>query len=264
MAHTATRAALLLWMSSAPAFAWTEPGGLMVTNDSGQRAEVYVDGVWRGFVMDDTSRGFSAVPGTHDVHVTWSDGTAVVDARVQLAGGRASPLYVSAPPTGVQLSNHGAAPLWVEVPGVRPLWLLPGGTAELSVAANAPFTVLGSVYGPGGLVQVSHTTLAPCPGHAVRAELGYTAAPPATTVTVTNAEDHVLRFYLNGAEVAVIPVGETRTWDVAPGRFDVMIVEHVDGVLFSRSVTFDPRNDHRIRVQRGNTLVETSHTVAVR
>jgi hypothetical protein len=253
-----------MWGAGPTALAWSEPGGVMVTNDSGQQVEVYVDGQWRGSIRDDDQRVFSAWPGSHDVRVAWPDGTAVASDRVQLAPGRPSSMVVRPPPTTFALTNQGQAPLWVEVPGVAPFWMLPGMNQSLTLGVTGPLPVVTSVYGRGGLVPVGQLSLNPCPGHVVQAPLGFVAAAPATTVTVTNLEDHTLRVYLGGTEVAVIPVGETRTWDVRPGRTDVMIVEHGDGVLFSQAVTFDPRNDHRIRVRRGATMVETTRTVAVR
>lgn len=249
---------------SNPAAAWTTPGGVQITNTSGRQVDIWVDGAWRGALADRDTRTFSALPGAHSLQVAWPDGTQLLQSQVNLSSGRATSVQIAPPPTTLALGNHGAAPLWVELPGVTPFWMMPGTDTRLTLHSNAPIPLQASIYGRQGLIPVSQQTLAPCAGHVVQAEIGWTAPTPSTTITVTNLEDHTLRIYVAGQEAAVVPVGQTRSWEVTPGRFEVMVVEHQDGVLFQQTVSFDPRNDHRLRVQRGGATVETTRTTVVR
>ncbi|HMV65962.1 MAG TPA: hypothetical protein PKA64_03850, partial [Myxococcota bacterium] len=114
-------AAALGLLFTAPAAAWgPPPGGVQLTNTTGQRVDVWLDGAWRGTLPDRDTRTFSALPGAHALQVAWPDGTTILQSQVSLTPGRASAVQLAPPPTTLALGNHGAAPLWVEVPGAAP------------------------------------------------------------------------------------------------------------------------------------------------
>jgi hypothetical protein len=226
-----------------------------IDNDAGGQVEVWLDGVWRGSVRAGDERAFTTTPGAHGLSAMWSDGTPLITQTVVTSPQGLTRVRVTPPMATVNLSHRGQAPVWVEVPGVAPFWMLPGAVQQLTLPLASGMTVTTSVYGRMGLTPVASVPLFLRAGQVTVAEVGWTAVAPSSTVTLTNLEDHLVRVYIGGAEVAVVPPGQSRTWEVAPGRFQVLIVEQTDGVVLDQVVTFDPRRDHLVRVTGGRGMV---------
>jgi hypothetical protein len=162
----------------------------------------------------------------------------------------------------VLFTHRGLAPVYVQVGALTAFWALPGQDQRLDVPlpSGAPLVaVTTSVYGPRGLVPVDTQPLALTPGHLATFEVGWTAT---STITLTNLEARPVRVYIGGAEAAMVGVGQTTTFSVAPGRFDVLVVEERGCVLFQQAVAFDPRRDHRVLVSgaTGTMTVQTTRT----
>lgn len=236
---------------------------LQVVNDSGAELVVYVDGSFRGNVRIADQRSFTTPPGAHDVQITWTDRTPILRDRVVTSLQRPTVLRVPPPVVPVVLTNSSPGPVWLDLAGREAdLWLLPGArhTVHLPIGTTSPLTT--SVYGPRGLVPVQQLDLVARAGATV--EVGFYAPPPASTITLTNQDARTLRVYIAGQEVAMVPPGQTRAWEVAPGRFDVLVVEERGRVLFQQAVTFDPRRDHNLRVVNGRGVMDNPRYLAAR
>lgn len=218
-----------------------------VDNEAGAPIEVYLDGQYRGSVRAGDERSFTATPGNHGLVATSAGHTLYNRAVVTTPRG---PTRVVVQPAMVPLTltHHGAGPVWVELAGATPFWMMPGASQTLMVQPQPGLAVTTSIYGRGGLFPVATVPVQLMPGRGATLEVGYTAAPPSTTVTLINQEDRLVRVYIGGYEVAVVPPGQSRTWEVPPGRAKVLIVEQGDGVVVDQFVTFDPRKDHVVRV----------------
>jgi hypothetical protein len=176
-----------------------------------------------------------------------------------------SPARPGNPWAPVLFTHHGLAPVYVQVGALTAFWVLPGQEQRLDVPLlpGAPLVaVTTSVYGPRGLVPVDTQPLALTPGRLATFEVGWTAA---STITLTNLEARPVRVYIGGREAAAVGVGQTTTFSVAPGRFDVLVVEERGRVLFQQAVAFDARRDHRVLLAgaTGTMTVQTTTTTAL-
>jgi hypothetical protein len=162
----------------------------------------------------------------------------------------------------VLVTHHGAAPVYVQVGSLTGFWALPGQQQRLDLPLVPGATVVPvttSVYGPRGLVPVDTQALVLVPGRLSTMEVGWTAA---STITLTNLESRPVRVYVGGYEAAAVGVGQTTTFSVAPGRYDVLVLEERGRVLFDQAVSFDPRRDHRVLLAgaTGTMTVQTTTT----
>lgn len=240
--------ALFATLWSATALAWgPRPGALEIDNRSGEQAEVYVDGQWRGSVRPGDDRTFSVSPGRHHIEATGRSGLRLFADRLDFHTGRTSAVRLAPPLATLVLVNDGPVPLYVDTRGIAPFWMLPGARHELDLPPG-PATVTTQIAGRFGPTPVGSTSLALLGGRRTVAEIGWQAPPATSRLTMVNHQRRTLRVYVGGQEVGVLRPGASDTFQVRPGRHQVTVVEHGGDIFYNQAVTFAPRKDHTVQV----------------
>lgn len=239
----------------AVASGYHQPAALSLDNHTSDRVDVYIDNAFRGSIHARDDRSFSAWPGTHAILVRDDAGRVLMNERVAVNYGRNNDIDVYGQRGSLLVDNDGRTALWVEVNNRAPFWLSPGQSKRIDIQASVAH-LEASAMTSRGLRPVFEKNYDVMGGRTRRADISWAAAPVAanTRFVVNNFENNSIRVFIEGRELASVAAGGSRSFNVSPGRHDVLIIENRGNVLFDDRLQFERNDDLQLRVANNRAI----------
>ncbi len=230
-----------------PAAAGRHTVRLDVDNDTGRSVTVYMDGNSLGTVYRGDERRFAFGSGNHQILIKDDRGTVLYRRAGTFMSGEDLEANLLPPLSELTLIHPGGAtPLLVDLPQMRPFWLLPGQRKEVELAPGMIEIEVMSL-GYDGRVDRDEYRLSLRPGSDLSYRIGDApqqrpGTPDAgwsarsSTLKLINRDDRELTVYINGRFRGTIDEDESETFEVRAGDHDIKLVNRRGRVVYDGDI----------------------------
>lgn len=230
---------MLITPTTAQAARHVRGSGFTIDNNFDASVDVFMEGQLIGQVAGDSERSFRVRPGAHRVTVRFR-GDELLTTNLNLMPGRHTEIDVKAPWIGVQVTNQGRQPVFVEL-GHKDAWLTPGATTTLTVRAGDKelTSYVSGRYGQLHLVEQMDLFV----GTKSPMRIAVADTPIPGRLTIRNTRSVSARAYIDGSEAGIIKANSNRTFTAEVGQSRVLVVSADGHILY----------DGHVGIERGET-----------
>ena len=233
-----------------PAAAGRHTVRLDVDNDTGRSVTVFMDGNSLGTVYRGDERRFAFGSGSHHIVIKDDRGNVIYRRAGTFIAGEDLQANLLPPLSELTLIHPGGAtPLLVDLPQMRPFWLLPGQRKEVELAPGMVEIEVMSL-GFDGRVDRDEYRVSLRPGTDLSYRIGDAPnnrweqpdpgwAARSSTLKLINRDDRELTVYINGRFRGTIDEDASESFEVRAGDHDIKLVNRRGRVVYDGDIRMD-------------------------